>query len=134
MPLGPSGPLSERSSFRRFPVEYRRRIVAEYFGLAAYSQERGELLRREGLTAARLYEWAKQAGVKNTPPSGEGPRQRAAKRTAEQVEIDRLKRENEKLARLVKRQETVIDILGKTPALLEQFSESADTDQRPPKS
>ncbi len=132
MPLGPSGPLSERSSFRRFPVEYRRRIVAEYFGLPAYSQGRGELLRREGLSASRLYEWAKQASVKPDPsPSPAGSRrERAPKRTTEQVEIDRLKRENEKLVRLVKRQETVIDILGKTHALLEQFSESADTDQQ----
>jgi hypothetical protein len=65
--------------------------------------------------------------VKNTPPSGEGPRQRSAKRTAEQVEIDRLKRENEKLARLVKSQEVVIDLLRRIHAFSEQFSESEDT-------
>jgi transposase len=136
MPLGPSGPLSERSSFRRFPVEYRRRIVAEYFGFAAYSQERGELLRREGLTTARLYEWARQASVKpdsSLPVAGVPRRQRAPKRTTEQVEIERLEREVKRLRVETERQKTVIDILGKTHALLEQLSESADTDAKSPR-
>jgi transposase len=132
LPSGSSGPLSDRSSFRRFPVEFRRRIVAEYLALPAYSVERGELLRREGVTAGRVFEWARQASVKDPSPSVRAGR--ASKRSPEHVEIDRLKRENERLSKVVKRQETVISILGKTHALLEQLSESADNEPRSPQS
>lgn len=77
LPSGSLGLLSDRSSFRRFPVEFRRRVVGEYFGLPAYSVERGALLRREGLTAPRLYEWAKQASVKSSVEPSSLDRKRA---------------------------------------------------------
>ena len=44
--------------------------------------------------------------------------------------LDRLRRQNERLARELERTQTALDITGKVHALLEQLSESADTEPR----
>jgi hypothetical protein len=50
------------------------------------------------------------------------------RRSAEQIELDRLRRQNERLAAELKRTQTALEITGKVHALLEQLSESADTE------
>ena len=44
--------------------------------------------------------------------------------------LDRLRRRNERLAAELERTRTALEITGKVHALLEQLSESADTDPR----
>ena len=49
---------------------------------------------------------------------------------AEEVELDKLRRQNERLSRELAKTQTALEITGKVHALLEQLSESADTENR----
>jgi len=116
-----------RPTRRTFSAEYKADIVAEYDSHPKGSDERGAILRREGLYTSHISEWRKQAAI----GVREGlARKSKARRSAEQVELDRLRRQNERLAAELKRTQTALEITGKVHALLEQLSESADTETR----
>ena len=100
-----------------------------YDALAKGSAERGAYLRREGLYSSHLAEWRKQ--LNSDASAGRRPKGRPAKRTPEQIELDRLQRRNERLEKELKRTKAALEITGKVHALLEQLSESADTEPRP---
>lgn len=53
-----------------------------------------------------------------------------AKRSAEQVELERLRRRNERLSAELAKTRSALDVMGKLHALLEGLSESADTDPK----
>ena len=124
---GPVTPRAERPRRRSFTVAYKLAILAEY-DAAGEAGEKGAVLRREGLYSSHLVEWrrARDAGAL----AGLQAAARPAKRSAEQVENDRLKRENERLSRELTQTRTALQIVGKAHALLEMLSESADTDER----
>jgi transposase len=116
-----------RPTRRTFSAEYKAEILAEYDSHPKGSEERGAILRREGLYSSHISEWRKQAAA--------GARQGLARkskkrRSAEEVELERLRRQNERLARELKRTQTALEITGKVHALLEQLSESADIETR----
>ncbi|MCX4098007.1 hypothetical protein [Nocardia sp. alder85J] len=71
----------------------------------------GGYLRREGLYSSLISEWRKQrdAGVL----AGKKPGEKIGKLTAEQAEIARLTRENERLNKRLATTETALDIMGK---------------------
>ena len=116
---------AERPRRRSFSAEYKARIVAEYDAHPRGSDERGAILRREGLYTSHISEWRKQAEA----GAREGLAAKSRKRrSAEQVELDKLRRQNERLAAELERTQTALEITGKVHALLEQLSESADTD------
>ena len=50
------------------------------------------------------------------------------RRSADEIELDRLRRQNARLAAELKRTQTALEITGKVHALLEQLSESAATE------
>jgi len=142
-----AGPRSDRPRRRVFTAEYKLRMVAEY-DRATDSGERGGLLRREGLYHSHIIEWrkARDAGTlvarpaADRPETGQGkdneqgaPRRRRRGKitTAEQAELERLRRQNEKLARDLARTQAALDIMGKAHALLELLSESADQKHEP---
>jgi len=110
---------------RSFTAEYKARVLDEYDALAAGSPERGALLRREGLYTSHIAEWrkARDAAVR----AGLAPKGRA-KRSPEQVELERLRRRNERLEAELERTKLALEITGKAHALLEMLSESADSD------
>jgi transposase-like protein len=123
-----------------FTPEYKLAMVAEY-DRASMPGERGGLLRREGLYHSHIIEWrkARDAGTlvarpeAERPEAGQGnedkevaPHRRRRAPTAEQVEVERLRRQNEKLARDLARTQAALDIMGKAHALLELLSESAE--------
>ena len=112
---------------RSFTAEYKARILEEYDALASGSTERGALLRREGLYSSHLAEWrkARDAGARD----GLAPKAKA-RRTAEQVELDRLRRRNERLEAELAKTKLALEITGKAHALLELLSESADSDPK----
>jgi transposase len=56
------------------------------------------------------------------------------KKTAEQVELERLRRQNEKLQADLARTRIALDIMGKAHALLDRVAESADDEQPPTRS
>jgi len=95
--------------------------------LPAGSEGRGELLRREGLYTSHIAEWrkARDAGARD----GLAPKAKA-KRSPEQVEVDKLRRRNERLEAELARTRLALEITGKAHALLELLSESADSDPK----
>ena len=112
---------------RSFTVEHKARILAEYDALAHGSEERGALLRREGLYTSHLAEWrkARDAGARD----GLAPKPKA-RRSPEQVEVEKLRRRNERLEAELARTKLALEITGKAHALLELLSESADCDPK----
>ena len=113
---------------RSFTAEYKERILAEYDALPAGSTERGALLRREGLYTSHIAEWrkARDAGARDGLAAKPKPR-----RSPEQVELEKLRRKTERLEAELERTKTALEITGKVHALLEQLSESADSDKKP---
>ncbi len=116
-----------RPKRRSFTAEYKAEIIAEYDSWPRGSEQRGAILRREGLYSSHISEWRKQAEA--------GARQGLARkskkrRSAEQVELDKLRGRNERLEAELERAKLALEITGKANALLEKLSESADTDPR----
>lgn len=138
------GPRSDQPRRRVFTPEYKLGMVAEY-DRASKPGERGALLRREGLYHSHIIEWrkARDAGTlvarsaaddQQRPTEGEEPSSTPRRRrgpTAEQAEVARLRRQNEKLARDLARTQAALDIMGKAHALLELLSESAQPTREP---
>jgi len=85
------------------------------------------LLRREGLYSSHVTEWRKAsktgslAGLAGTP--------RPTKRSPEQVELEKLRRRNDRLERELAKTEAALTIMGKAHELLELLSESSDGDR-----
>jgi hypothetical protein len=125
-----------------FSAEYKLAMVAEY-DRATEPGERGGLLRREGLYHSHIIEWrkARDAGTlvarlaadqPQTRPGKENSERSAPQRrhrgksTVELAEVERLRRQNEKLARDLARTQAALEIMGKAHALLELLSESTE--------
>jgi transposase-like protein len=123
---GVVSPRAERPRRRSFTAEYKLQFLAEYE--AAQPGERGALLRREGLYSSHLVEWrrARDAGAL----AGLEGQTRPARRTPEQVELERLRRDKAQVEAELARTKAALDVVGKAHALLELLSESADTETR----
>ena len=117
-----------RPKRRSFTAADKLAHLDAYDALPKWSEERGAYLRREGLYSSHLSEWRKQR--ENGALAGLTPKGRPSKRSADQVELDRLRRRNKALERELERTKTALEITGKVHALLESFSESADTEPR----
>ena len=113
---------AERPRRRTFTAEYKEQILDEYDALPAGSTERGALLRREGLYTSHIAEWRKARDVGAREGLAPKAKQR---RSAEQAEVERLRRRNERLEVELERTKRALEITGKVHALLEQLSESA---------
>ncbi len=138
------GPRADQPRRRAFTAEYKLGMVAEYDRAAA--GERGALLRRERLYHSHIIEWRKArdagtlvtrpaAGQTETVPDEQTPsvarRRRRGANTAEEVELERLRRQNEKLAKDLARTQAALEIMGKAHALLELLSESTEDKREP---
>jgi len=142
------GPRADQPRRRVFAPEYKLAMVAEY-DRASEPGERGALLRREGLYHSHIIEWrkARDAGTLvarstagQTREAGQGTeddqrpapaRRRRGRASAEQAEVEALRRQNEKLAKDLARTQTALEIMGKAHALLELLSESAEETREP---
>jgi transposase-like protein len=114
---------------RSFTAEYKERILDEYDAFPSGSSERGALLRREGLYTSHLAEWrkARAAGARGVLAAKPKP----PRRSAEQAELDKLRRRTARLEAELERTKTALEITGKVHALLEQLSESATPETKP---
>jgi transposase-like protein len=111
---------------RSFSAEYKAGILAEYDALPAGG--RGALLRREGLYSSHIAEWRKARDT--AALGGLESKTRGAKRSPEQLELERLRKKNTRLEAELERTRLALEISGKAHALLEMFSESADIETR----
>ena len=106
--------VSEKASRRRFTAEYKARILEEADRCTEPGQV-GELLRREGLYSSHLTNWRRQRDA------GLAPKQRGRKPKSnkkEQQELERLRRENKRLAERLRQAETIIDVQKKVCEML----------------
>ena len=140
------GPRSDQPRRRAFTAEYKLAMVAAY-DRATEPGERGALLRREGLYHSHIIEWrkARDAGTLVARAAAEQPdagrskqdestpqrRRRRGQSSVEQAELERLRRQNEKMAKELARTQTALEIMGKAHALLELLSESAEQTREP---
>ena len=86
------------------------------------------MLRREGLYTSHIAEWRKVRDA--AVASGLESRTRGAKRSPEQLELERLRQKNARLEVELERTRLALEITGKAHALLEKLSESVDTEGR----
>ena len=112
---------------RAFTAEYKLAILEQYDRLDEPGAK-GALLRREGLYSSHIVEWrrAREVGALNAL-AAQG---RKPKKSAEAAEVERLRRQNERLAAELGRTKAALEIVGKAHALLESLSESADSDPK----
>jgi transposase-like protein len=115
-----------------FSPEYKLAIVTEYE--TAPNGEKGAILRREGLYSSHVIEWtrARDAGTLTASgPTDPVTPSKRPKKSAEQIELEKLRRRNAKLEADLTKTRLALDIMGKAHALLEELSESAERDEPP---
>jgi transposase len=112
---------------RRFSPEDKLAILAEYDRLTSRAT-------RERCYAARACtpptSWSGVALGDAGALSGLAAQARRPRRTPEQVELERVRRRNQRLEAELARTKAALEIVGKAHALLEQLSESADSEPR----
>jgi transposase-like protein len=130
-PSTPAVDPAPRPSRRVFSPEYKLAIVAEYEN--ALNGEKGAILRREGLYSSHIIEWtrARDAGTLTDRPADQATPSKRPKKSAEQIELEKLRRRNAQLEADLTKTRLALDIMGKAHALLEELSESADNDEPP---
>ena len=118
------GPTRRRS----FTPAQKLQHVAGYEA-ACQDGQGGAYLRREGLYSSLISEWRRlrDAGMLE----GRDPGAKIGRPSAEQAELARLRRELAVAERKLATTQMALDIMGKAHALLEQISESADTEPKP---
>ena len=119
-------PERDRPQRRRFTADYKLAILADYDRMTA-NGEKGALLRREGLHTSHIVEWrrAREAGtLHRTGGAGAGPV--ACKPAGDATALAKANRKVERLEAELAKTRMALDIMGKTHALLEMLSESAD--------
>jgi transposase len=121
-----AGPRADRAMPRTFTREYKLRMVAEYEA-ATEPGAKGALLRREGLYQSNVRKWreARDAGRLAARREDQVAASRKNARNTS-AEMKRLRHEIERLEGELKKSRAVVEVMGKTYALLEMLSESAD--------
>jgi transposase-like protein len=125
---GVMGPRADRPKRRSFTAEFKARLLAEYD--AADREERGAILRREGLYTSHIAEWRKAADAGAKAALASGGRARPGRRDRRDRELEALRARAEKAEAELARSRAALDLMGKAHALLETLSESAATDKR----
>ena len=116
---------------RTFTAEYKLRILAEVDAAAAQPGAIGALQRREGLYSSHLVTWRRerQTGIlKGLTPHKRGPK---SKRNPQEEEVQKLRRENQRLTEELRKAEIVIDVQKKVGALLGWPLPKADPEEKP---
>ena len=117
-------PRSDRPLRRTFSPAEKLALLAGYETAMETGQGNG-FLREHGLYSSLISEWrrTRDAGMLRGKPAGVV----VGRPTAEQAEIARLRRQLDIAQRRLARTETALVIMGKAQELLEEISESADT-------
>lgn len=117
-------PMIEKRARRQFSTEYKLRIIAQ-----ADQCRRGEvgaLLRRENLYSNQLQAWRKQlaqGGEWALSKTAPGPQ---PKLTAEQREVEKLRRENARLTRKLEIANGCLSLQEKALQMLDQVNNGDD--------
>jgi transposase-like protein len=122
------GPRADRPKRRSFTAAYKAEILEEYERLSDPS-DRGALLCREVLYHSHIQAWrqARERGGLNALAARPAGRPSPSKAD---VENERLRTENERLAGELAKTKAALEVVGKAHALLELLSESADSSRK----
>jgi transposase len=129
-PSRPDPEVVASAKRRTFTADYKLRILAEA-DAAAQPGAIGALLRRESLYSSHLVIWRRerQAGIlKGLTPHKRGPK---SKRNPQEEEMQKLRRENQRLTEELRKAEIVIDVQKKVGALLGWPLPKADSEEKP---
>ncbi len=120
------GPRRRRAFTAREKLDH---LTAYEEACAAGDGGGGAYLREQGVYSSQITEWRKlrDAGLL----SGKKPGEKIGRLSADQAEIARLTRELDSTRRRLAKTEAALDLVGKAHALLEEFSERADTEKKP---
>jgi len=113
----PNPEVVARSQRRRFTAAYKARIVEEAQG-CTQPGEIGALLRREGLYSSALTQWRRQYQAGALKGLKDDKRGRKRTRDARDEELQRLRRENQRLNKKLRQAELIIEIQKKVAAML----------------
>src|SRR3954469_17029962 len=113
----PNPEVIARAKRRTYTGEYKQQILAEA-DAARGSGEIGAVLRRHGLYSSHLTKWRKESRsgiLEGLAPQKRGPK---SKVNPLSVEIQKLRRDNERLADQLRKAEIVIEVQKKVAMLL----------------
>lgn len=109
----PDPEVPERPKKRIYTAEYKKRVLEMLD--AAKPGEQGAIIRREGLYSSTIGDWrrARAEGKLGGAKMGRPPK------SPEQIELEKLRRENEKLREQLRKASLVIDVQKKISLLLD---------------
>lgn len=107
----------ERAARRRFTPQYKLKILREAERCSTPG-EIGALLRREGLYSSNLSTWRRQREAGALASMSATKRGRHTKLSAQDKELERLRRDNERLRRKLSQAEQIIDVQKKLSEVL----------------
>jgi len=102
---------------RRFTVEEKLRILTEYEA-ATTPESRGAVLRREGIYSSHIALWRQKRDIGGKAALD---RKRGPKPNPNARELEKLRRQNERLVKRNEQLEKIVEIQGKMQALLQQL-------------
>jgi transposase len=114
----PDSEVVAKPKRRTFTAEYKQRILMEAETAAALPGGVGALLRREGLYSSLLAYWRRERadGIREAlTPRKRGPK---SKRNPMDEEVQKLRRQNARLAEDLRKAHIIIDVQKKVAALL----------------
>ena len=111
----PNPEVPEKPVRRRFTADYKRALLREADACTQHGQL-GELLRREGLYSSHLTTWRQQRDQGELDALG--PKKRGRKSTRPDPLVQRLQRENARLAARLRQAETILEIQKKASEIL----------------
>ena len=123
----PEPEVLPRAKRRQFSAEYKLRILEEVDACIQRGQI-GALLRREGLYSSHLSTWRQQRARGQLEGLSPKKRGRKAPDPAE-VELARLRRENERLRSRLEQAEIIIDVQKKLSRLLGLTEDETESDE-----
>jgi transposase len=106
-----------RATRRRFTVEEKLRILAEYEA-ATTPESRCAVLRREGIYSSHIALWRQK---RDSGGKAALDRKRGPKPNPQARELEKLRRQNERLVKRNEQLEKIVEIQGKMQALLQQL-------------
>jgi transposase len=104
---------------RRFSAAFKQKVIQEVEARQRAGLEIGSVLRREGLYSSHLSKWrqAEEAhGAEGLEPRKPGPKPDPERAYA--ADLERLRRENARLAARLERAELIIDVQKKVSQML----------------
>ena len=113
------GTVGSRDSVARRRVwtpKQKLQVIAQIDELKKNGGDVGAFIRKDGLYSSTISNWRKQRnqGLLGNEPKRRGPK---SKVTPEMIEIQKLQRENEKLAKKLSQAQKIIEIQKKVPGM-----------------